>query len=129
MSEINQRNTAPGINLSQPQLSDNATYVAKSRYALKERNGQTKEEVKDIFWRVASNLAKGDVGFGASESEVMKLSTEFYEMMAKQEFFPGTPCLLNAGKKCQQMSACFVLPIEDSMESIMKNNGGHGHDS
>ena len=119
-NQISQRNVIPGVNLSQPQLSDNATYVAKTRYALKGRDGQMKEEVKDIFWRVASNVAKGDASFGASQDEVKKTAVEFYEIMARQEFFPGTPCLLNAGKRYQQMSACFVLPIEDSMESIMK---------
>lgn len=119
-NQIGQRKVDSSVSLSQPRLSENAIYVAKTRYAQKGRDGQVKEDVKDIFWRVASNVAKGDASFGVSQDEVKKTAMEFYEIMARQEFFPGTPCLLNAGKKYQQMSACFVLPIEDSMESIMK---------
>ena len=108
-------------------LSENARYIAVSRYGMKGEDGQRKEGIKDIFWRVASNIGKGE-----SESMIM----DFYNLMAEQKFLPNTPCLVNAGKKEQQLSACFVLPIEDSMESILvtmrdmamihKSGGGTG---
>ena len=107
--------------LMEPELSDNARYIAETRYGMKGEGGERLEKVKDIFWRVASSVAKGDLAFDKSASaEVLadKQAKKFYQLLAEQKFMPNTPCLVNAGKKHQQMSACFVLPIEDSMESI-----------
>jgi ribonucleoside-diphosphate reductase alpha chain len=104
----------------EPKVSDNARYIAETRYAMKDETGKTVEKVKDIFWRVAYNIAKGDGRFGKSEAEVEGQAKVFYQMLAEQKFFPNTPCLVNAGKKHQQLSACFVLPIDDSMESILQ---------
>lgn len=108
------------LNLPEPQLSDNARYIAETRYSMKDPSGTCLEKVKDIFWRVAINIAKGDKKFGMSDEQVEILAREFYFSMADQRFFPNTPCMVNAGKAHQQLSACFVLPIEDSMESILK---------
>ncbi|MBU1117967.1 response regulator SirA, partial [Patescibacteria group bacterium] len=120
MDEISQRLLNIKGGLMEPELSDNAKYIAKSRYAIKDEKGEVKEEVKDIFYRVAENIAKGDDKF-EKKSETLEARTQiFYEMMAQQKFFPNTPCLVNAGRAKQQMSACFVLPIEDSMDSILE---------
>lgn len=107
-------------NLSEPIMSDNAKYIAETRYARKDEDGKPSETVRDIFWRVSSNVAKGDAVFGANEEEVDKQARSFYQLMAEQKFLPNTPCLVNAGKAHQQLSACFVLPIDDSMESILE---------
>lgn len=106
--------------LIEPQLSDNARYIAETRYSQKNEDGKPFEKVADIFWRVASNVAKGDKNFGETEENINELSKKFYNLMAEQRFLPNTPCLVNAGKQHQQLSACFVLPIEDSMESILE---------
>lgn len=105
-----------GVNeeLMEPKLSENAKYIAETRYAMKGEDGKPTEKVKDIFWRVAYNIAKGD---GDNFENQVKV---FYQMMAEQKFFPNTPCLVNAGKAKQQLSACFVLPIDDSMDSILE---------
>ncbi|KKQ69216.1 ribonucleoside-diphosphate reductase, adenosylcobalamin-dependent [Candidatus Shapirobacteria bacterium RIFOXYD1_FULL_38_32] len=113
------------IELMNPTLSDNATYIAETRYAMKNEEGKTIEKVKDIFWRVAVSVAKGDEKFRARNGKQDVGFDEdkawvFYNLMAEQKFFPNTPCLVNAGKEHQQLSACFVLPIEDSMKGILK---------
>lgn len=109
--------------LLEPKLSENANYVAQTRYGMKDRSGKILESVKDIFWRVAINVAKGDKNFGKDDLWVESLAKSFYQVMAEQIFLPNTPCLFNAGKENQQLSACFVLPIEDSMESIIETMG------
>jgi len=101
--------------LMEPVMSPNAKYIAETRYAMKDESGKPVESVKDVLWRVAYNVAKGDGGAGIEQQAIT-----FYNMMAEQKFFPNTPCLVNAGKKHQQMSACFVLPIDDSMDSILE---------
>ena len=106
--------------LPEPKLSANAKYIAETRYSRKNEDGKPFETVKDIFWRVASNVAKGDKAFGVGDVEVENQAKSFYQLMAEQKFLPNTPCLVNAGKLHQQLSACFVLPIDDSMESILE---------
>jgi ribonucleoside-diphosphate reductase alpha chain len=119
MTDISRQNI--DVNeLLEPILSDNAKYIAETRYSRKDEDGKSIETVKDIFWRVASNLAKADQIFGVNEEGVNKLAKSFYQLFAEQKFLPNTPCLVNAGKTYQQLSACFVLPIEDSMESILE---------
>jgi ribonucleoside-diphosphate reductase alpha chain len=120
MDLIKQRNNPIVEKLKEPGLSENAKYIAETRYSMKDEMGKSTETIKDIFWRVAYNVAKGDARFGEKEVEVEKQAIKFYEMMAEQKYFPNTPCLVNAGKIKQQLSACFVLPIEDSMDSILK---------
>jgi len=120
MTDIDTRQNINNQELKEPQLSDNAIYVAETRYSQKSEDGKPKEKVKDIFWRVASALAGGDKNFGKSDNEIQQLTKDFYNLMAEQKFLPATPCLVNAGGKRQQMTACFVLPIEDSMESILE---------
>ena len=120
MTDIDIRQNINNQDLMEPQLSDNAKYIAETRYSRKNEDGKAYEKVKDIFWRVASNVAKGDVVFGKTEAESNVVAKEFYDVMAEQKFLPNTPCLINAGKPTQQLSACFVLPIDDSMDSILE---------
>ncbi|HPR99478.1 MAG TPA: ribonucleotide reductase N-terminal alpha domain-containing protein, partial [Candidatus Woesebacteria bacterium] len=131
MDEINQRDKNPLSSkledislekgdLMEPVMSENAKYIAETRYAMKDEEGKRVESVKDILWRVALNIAKGDDKFETRNETLEARAKIFYEMMAEQKFFPNTPCLVNAGKEKQQLSACFVLPIEDSMDSILE---------
>ncbi|MDD4106409.1 MAG: adenosylcobalamin-dependent ribonucleoside-diphosphate reductase [Candidatus Shapirobacteria bacterium] len=120
MTDTDIRQNINNQELMEPKLSDNATYIAETRYSKKGVDGKPTEKVKDIFWRVASVIAKGDKNFNKTEEEINKLSLDFYNLMAEQKFLPNTPCLVNAGGIKQQLSACFVLPIEDSMESILE---------
>ncbi len=119
MTDISRQNINSS-ELIEPKLSANAKYIAETRYSRKDENGKAYETVKDIFWRVATNVAKGDQVFGADEQQVENQAKTFYQLFAEQKFLPNTPCLINAGKEKQQLSACFVLPIEDSMESILE---------
>lgn len=124
MDEINQRVKNIKNGLMEPELSENAKYIAETRYSMKDEEGKGTEKVKDIFFRVAENIARGDKS-SETRNEILDSRIEeqtriFYEMMAEQKFLPNTPCLVNAGKQKQQLSACFVLPIDDSMDSILE---------
>ncbi len=120
MDEINQRVKNIKEELKEPEVSSNARYIAETRYAIKNEEGESTEKVKDIFWRVSRAIAKGDERFGKNEDEIIEEAKRFYGLLAEQKFLPNTPCLVNSGKARQQLSACFVLPIEDSMDSILE---------
>lgn len=96
-------------------LSINAIKVLERRYLKKDENRQIVETPGGMFRRVARDIAKADKKYGG---DVKKAENEFYELMTSLEFLPNSPTLMNAGKELQQLAACFVLPIEDSMESI-----------
>ncbi|MGC9317635.1 MAG: vitamin B12-dependent ribonucleotide reductase [Armatimonadota bacterium] len=102
------------------ELSENALTVLARRYLKKDLAGNVIERPEDMFRRVAENIASADGNYGASDVQVRALADQFYEMMARQEFLPNSPTLMNAGREFQQLSACFVLPVEDSMESIFE---------
>ncbi len=108
------------LDLEEPALSENALYIAQTRYARRDHNSKPIESAKDMFWRVAYNIACADLLFNPSREDQISQSKKFYKIMASQEFIPNTPTMLNAGKPMQQLSACFVLPIEDDMKSIGK---------
>ncbi len=111
--------TAP-LDLTEPELSENALYVGRTRYAFRDEKGEPVEDAKEMFWRVAYNIASADLFYGEGKKEVTDLARQFYKIMSCQQFVPNTPTMLNAGKRMQQLSACFVLPIEDDMKSIAK---------
>ena len=101
-------------------LTPNAIKVLERRYLRKDPEGRLIETPEQLFMRVASAIAVADKQYGATEQEVKALTDSFFKIMTNLEFLPNSPCLMNAGKELGQLSACFTLPIEDSMESIFE---------
>lgn len=99
-------------------FTQNARTVLERRYLAKDENGKVVETVEEMFRRVASTIAAADAAYGKSEDEIQRLENEFYEMMTECEFMPNSPTLMNAGRPLGQLSACFVLPVGDSMSEI-----------
>jgi ribonucleoside-diphosphate reductase alpha chain len=99
----------------EPKLTVNALEVLKARYLLRDEKENITENPTQLFERVAKATAKVDKTFGDNQKESEKI---FYEMMAKLEFIPNTPTLFNAGTDISQLSACFVLPVPDSLDGI-----------
>jgi ribonucleoside-diphosphate reductase alpha chain len=102
-------------------LSENALKVLRRRYLKKDEEGKVIETPEELFRRVASAIALADKFYGKNEKDTQKLEDDFYRIMTAFEFLPNSPCLMNAGKDLGQLSACFVLPIDDSMESIFES--------
>ncbi len=102
-----------------PHLTDNALRVLEKRYLRKDIEGRVNETPEEMFRRVAVNVASAERRYGSSEQSE-HWDTEFYNMMTTLDFLPNSPTLMNAGAELQQLSACFVLPIDDSMESIFE---------
>jgi ribonucleoside-diphosphate reductase alpha chain len=111
---------SPSSSSTIPELAPNALTVLQRRYLIKNQEGQVCETPADMFQRVAQNIAQAEEHFGTDTEQVTQRAAEFYELMARLEFLPNSPTLMNAGREFQQLSACFVLPIEDSMESIFE---------
>ncbi len=102
------------------ELTDNAITVLEKRYLKRDKDGTPTETPVELFIRVANNIASADKQYDASDEEVKEIAKEFYSMMTNLDFLPNSPTLMNAGHELQQLSACFVLPVEDSMESIFE---------
>ena len=116
-------------------ISENARAVLEKRYLIRDENGRPTETVDGLFHRVADAIAQADAVFDA-DANVAATAQSFYEMMTELEFLPNSPTLMNAGRPLGQLSACFVLPVGDSMEEIFdaiknaalihKSGGGTG---
>src|SRR3990170_3398992 len=99
----------------EPKLTVNAMEVLKARYLLRDEQENITENPTQLFERVAKAIAKIDATYG---DNAIGTEETFYQMMAKLEFIPNTPTLFNAGTPIGQLSACFVLPVQDSLEHI-----------
>ena len=99
-------------------LSANAAEVLKRRYLLKDERERVIETPSQMFARVAKAIARAEQNYGKSKAEVKKIEQRFYLLMRNLEFLPNSPTLMNAGTDLGQLAACFVIPVEDSIESI-----------
>ena len=127
---------AQQINDRSDELTENARVVLHRRYLSKDREGNVLEDPDGMFRRVARNLSLADLNYGATEQDRQATEDEFYEMMRRLECLPNSPTLMNAGRELQQLSACFVLPVDDALDSIFdkvkqtalihKSGGGTG---
>lgn len=118
-----------------PQLSKNAVTVLEKRYLCKDQSGRVIETAAAMFLRVAEAIAQADKKF-SKDADTSALTQQFYTIMAGLEFLPNSPTLMNAGRELGQLSACFVLPVGDSMDEIFdavkntalihKSGGGTG---
>ena len=112
---------APVLDLSPPDdlppapMTANARLVLARRYLKKDEDGNPVEEPETMFWRVARVVAEEDRAHGASESAVEELARQFYDLMTTGQFEPNSPTLMNAGRPLGQLSACFVLPVDDAL--------------
>jgi len=116
-------------------LSDNALRVLERRYLSKDGDGKVIETPQELFHRVARHIASAESHYD-DKADVSSWEEAFYQLMTNLDFLPNSPTLMNAGHELGQLSACFVLPIEDSMESIFdavkytalihKSGGGTG---
>ena len=102
-------------------LSENARIVLAMRYLKKDEAGEPTEDPETMFWRIARVIAEEDGKHGASEAAVEEVARSFYELMTTGQFEPNSPTLMNAGRPLGQLSACFVLPVEDAL-----SNGASG---
>jgi ribonucleoside-diphosphate reductase alpha chain len=96
-------------------LSANARTVLEKRYLVKNEKGKPVEQPEDLFWRVATVVAEADRKYGASDEAVTQAANDFYFLMTQRRFEPNSPTLMNAGRPLGQLSACFVLPVEDAL--------------
>lgn len=117
-------------------ITDNGRVVLERRYFAKNEKGERVEDAHGMFARIAKYVAFADTFYGATEAEASAISSEFFSVMADLDFIPNSPTLMNAGRPLGQLSACFVLPVEDSIDRIFdavkqmalihKSGGGTG---
>ncbi len=99
------------------ELTENARIVLGKRYLKKDPRGEPIEEPEVMFWRVARTIADVDAAYGASEAAVDEVARQFYDLMINGKFEPNSPTLMNAGRPLGQLSACFVLPVDDALSN------------
>lgn len=121
--------------LTDPLLSQNAITVLERRYLEKDENGKVCESPRQMFWRVARTIASNETKY-RPDLDVVAEARAYYNYMASLDFLPNSPTLMNAGRPLGQLAACFVLPVDDTMEGIFdavkhaalvhKSGGGTG---
>ncbi len=124
------------VGLPAVHVNANAAIVLAKRYYRKGINGETLENAQDMFWRVASSIAGEEAKYQSSSCDAETLARSFFDIMTQWKFLPNSPTLMNAGTELGQLSACFVLPVGDSIEEIFdavkhaamihKSGGGTG---
>ncbi|WP_297669999.1 vitamin B12-dependent ribonucleotide reductase [uncultured Desulfovibrio sp.] len=122
--------------LPQPDVKSNTEVVLQKRYLRRDETGRVSETPRELFWRVAAAMAAEEVKYDRSTRKEAELARDFYDMMTSWKFLPNSPTLMNAGTELGQLSACFVLPVGDSIEEIFdavkyaamihKSGGGTG---
>jgi len=118
VAELTRDLETPPAYLPDPDMSDNALTVLARRYLKKNDDGEPIETPRDMFWRVARVIAEQDAKHGANGDDVARTTETFYNLMAGRVFEPNSPTLMNAGRPLGQLSACFVLPVPDSLTGI-----------
>ena len=118
-------------------LTKNAVTVLERRYLKRDEYGNLLEEPRDMFLRVAKNIAASEKQYNKTEEEIREIEKKYFDVMTDLDFLPNSPTLMNAGRELQQLAACFVLPVGDSMASIFealketaliqKSGGGVGY--
>ncbi|MHB1276149.1 MAG: ribonucleotide reductase N-terminal alpha domain-containing protein, partial [Candidatus Humimicrobiaceae bacterium] len=118
-------------------LTKNAVTVLERRYLKRDEYGNLLEEPRDMFLRVAKNIASVEKQYNRTEAEIREIEKKYFDIMTDLDFLPNSPTLMNAGRELQQLAACFVLPVGDSMASIFealketaliqKSGGGVGY--
>lgn len=108
--------TRPTLN-----LSENAIRVLEARYLKKDKDGVLLETADDMFRRVARTVASMAIRYGLTQAEVTVIEDKYYDMMVSGQFMPNSPTLMNAGREMGMLSACFVLPVKDSVEDIFES--------
>ncbi len=101
-------------------LTENAVEVLRRRYLRRNEEGRIVETPEEMFERVSKAIAQVEANYGATQGEIDRLTEEFYELLTSLRFLPNSPTLMNAGTELGQLSACFVLPVGDSMEEIFE---------
>ena len=119
-------------------ITENAETVLRRRYLKKDHQGVPTEQPNDMFYRVADNLAGAEYNYTDDQAVFEAVRQQFYALLISELFLPNSPTLMNAGRELQQLSACFVLPVPDSLEDIFtcvrstaiihKSGGGTGFD-
>ena len=108
----------PPVDLPDPDLTENALKVLERRYLVGGTEGEPTETPRQLFWRVASTVAKAELKFKAVPEEALEVARDYYTLMSQRMFLPNSPCLSNAGRGSGMLSACFVVPVADSVDGI-----------
>ncbi|MBN1795316.1 MAG: adenosylcobalamin-dependent ribonucleoside-diphosphate reductase [Sedimentisphaerales bacterium] len=113
-------NNIPAPPGEKPKLTDNALTVLKARYLIKDADGKCIETPAELFSRAAWTAASAEKKYGATPEKIKGWHKRFYDIMAGLKFLPNSPTLMNASRNSQMLSACFVLPVKDSIEEIFE---------
>jgi ribonucleoside-diphosphate reductase alpha chain len=113
MTKSRKSNTSIGF------ITENSRIVLERRYLKKDESGKVIESPEQMFWRVAGHIAQAEKNY-SKKADVKTVEKQFYDMMTSFRFLPNSPTLMNAGRSLGQLAACFVLPVEDSIDGIFE---------